>query len=157
MTREGEAGARTIAGKMNDRAGDTCHGGNGDRRTTAIRQTTWAVLAGRAVSSKIHPESSPREPPKIGRAANEKRRSPPIKLKEDNGSKSIETFFQQFRTCVAYYCWTDEDMGVYLRCKLTGDAANLLWAQPDANDLYYDDLERRLRGRFGCADQEDKF
>ena len=56
----------------------------------------------------------------------EKRRSPPIKLKEYSGSTSIETFFQQFRTCASYYRCTDEDKGVYLRCQLIGDAANLL-------------------------------
>ena len=80
-----------------------------------------------------------------------------MNLKEYNGSTSIETFFQQFRTCAAYYCWTDEDKGVYLRCQLTVDAASLLSAQPNADDLHYDDLERLLRGRFGSADQEEKF
>ena len=66
--------------------------------------------------------------------------NPQIKPKEYNGTTSIETFFQQFRTCAAYYKWTDEDKGVYLRFQLTGDAANLLWAQPNADDVTYEEL-----------------
>ena len=87
----------------------------------------------------------------------QKRHSPPIKLKEYNGTTFIETFFQQFRTCVAYYHLTEEDKDVYLRCQLTGDAANLLWAQPDADEIQFDELERMLRARFGSADQKEKF
>ena len=35
---------------------------------------------------------------------------------------------------VSHLCdlWTDEDGGIYLRCHLTGDAANLLWTQSNA-------------------------
>ena len=44
-----------------------------------------------------------------------------------------------------------------MRCQLTGDAANLLWAQPNADDVTYEELERMLRGRFGSADLEEKF
>ena len=83
------------------------------------------------------PEATPCKTPSSGKTADEKRRNPPLKLKEYSGSTSIETFFQQFRTCAAYYRWTDEDKGVYLRCQLTGDAANLLWAQPDADEIGY--------------------
>ena len=63
---------------------------------------------------------------KTCRPAKDKRRSPPINLKDYNGYTSIETFFQQFWTCAAYYHWTEDDKGVYLRFQLTGDAANLL-------------------------------
>ena len=38
-----------------------------------------------------------------------------------------------------------------------GDAANLLWAQPNADDITFEKLERMLRVRFGSADQEKKF
>ena len=80
----------------------------------------------------------------------QKRHNPPIKLKEYSGRTSIETFFQQFRTCAAYYHWTEEDKGVYLRCQLTGNAANLLWALPNSekfnstnwNGCYEQDLDR---------------
>ena len=87
----------------------------------------------------------------------QKRHSPPIKLKEYSGPTSIETFFQQFRTCAAYYQWKEEDKGVYLRCQLTGDAANLLWAQPNADEIQFNKLERMLRARFESADREEKF
>ena len=87
----------------------------------------------------------------------QKRHSQPIKLKEYSGTTSIETFFQQFRTCAAYYHWTEEDKGVYLRFQLTGDAANLLWAQSNSDEIQFDSLERMLRARFGSADQEEKF
>ena len=40
---------------------------------------------------------------------------------------------------------------------MTGDAANLLWAQPTADEIEYVELERLLRDRFGSADQEEKF
>ena len=102
-------------------------------------------------------ERSPRETPKTCQPAEDKRRRQPIQLKDYNGSTSIETFFQKFRTCAAYYHWTEVDKGVYLRCQLTGDAANLLWAQPNADDISYDELERMLRGRFGSADKVEKF
>ena len=70
--------------------------------------------------------------------------SPPIKLKEYNGTTSIQTFVQQFKTCAAYYHWTEEDKGVYLWCQLTGDVATLLLAQPNADEIRFDELERML-------------
>ena len=87
----------------------------------------------------------------------QKRHNPPIKLKEYSGATSIETFFRQFRTCAVDYHWTEEDKGVYLRCQQTGDAANLLWAQPNADEIQFNELERMLRARFRSADQEEKF
>ena len=43
-----------------------------------------------------------------------------------------------------------------MQCQLTGDAANLLWSQPNADEIQFE-LERMLRARFGSADQEKKF
>ena len=68
----------------------------------------------------------------------------------------LSRLFKQFRTRAVYYKCT-EDKGVYLRCQPTGDAAKLLWAQPNADDVSYDGLERLLRIRFGFTDQKENF
>ena len=106
-------------------------------------------------SSTAKPSERERQP--LSAPTCETKRSPPIKLKENSGTTSVETFFEQFRTSAEFYKWTDEDKGVWLRCQLTGDAANLLWTQPNANDVTYEELERMLRGRFGSEEQEEKF
>ena len=101
-------------------------------------------------SSTGKPSERERQPPSTSTC--ETKRSPPIKLKEYNGITPIETFFKHFRSCAAYYNWMDEDKGIRLRCQLTGNAANLLWAQPNADDVTYEELVRMLRGRIGSAD-----
>ena len=122
--------------------------------TILIVQKDLTVRDGMHVDRLLANRRSQRQP--LSAPTCETKRSPQIKLNVFNGTTSIETF-QHYRTCAAYYKWTDEDKGVYLRCKLTGDAVNLLWAQPNADDVTYEELEWMLRGRLGSADQEEKF
>ena len=64
---------------------------------------------------------------------------------------------QQFRACAQYYNWTEEESGVQMKCKLSGEAAILVWSQINPEQLTVERLQELLGERCGSAKQQDKF
>ena len=54
------------------------------------------------------------------------RKDPLVKPKDLDGTMPVEAFLQQIKTCAKYYCWSDEECSIHLRCALIGDAATLV-------------------------------
>ena len=54
------------------------------------------------------------------------RKGPLVKPKDFDGTTPVEDFLQQIKTCAKYYCWSDEECSIHLRCALIGDAATLV-------------------------------
>ena len=80
-----------------------------------------------------------------------------MQSKDFDGKTPVEAFLQQIKTCAKYYCWSDEECSIHLRCTLIGDAARLVWLQLDPDGLSYQQLQTLLRKRYGSAKQEEKY
>ena len=85
------------------------------------------------------------------------RTGPLVKSKDFDGMTTVEAFLQQIKACANYYCWSDEECSIHLRCALIGDAATWVWSQLDPDDLSYKQLQTLLRERYGSAKQEEKY
>ena len=81
------------------------------------------------------------------------RKDPLVKPKDFDGTSPVEAFLQQIKTCAKYYCWSDEECSIHLRCALIGDVATLVWSQLDPGGFSYQQLQT-LRERYGSAKQE---
>ena len=84
------------------------------------------------------------------------RKGPLIKPKDFDGTTPVEAFLQQIKTCAKYYCWSNEECSIHLRCALIGDATTLVWSQLDPDGLSYQQLQTLLHERYGSAKQEEK-
>ena len=54
------------------------------------------------------------------------RKGPLVKPKDFDGTTPVEDFLQQIKACSKYYCWSDEECSIHLRCALIGDAVTLV-------------------------------
>ena len=91
-----------------------------------------------ASRKKDAPGKTPPKTPGPCEPLKKKRNCSAIKLKDYNGSTSIETFLKQFHTCAAYCQWTEEDKGVYPHCQLTGDVVSSRgWPELAQNEIFY--------------------
>ena len=79
------------------------------------------------------------------------RKGPLVKPKDFDGTTPVEALIQQIKTCAKYYCWSDEECSIDLRCALIGDAATLVWSQLNPDGLSYQQLRTLLRERYGSA------
>ena len=74
-----------------------------------------------------------------------------------DGTSAFETFYAQFCNCADYNKWTETDELAYLKGALQKEAGQVLWDyRPDVTNSYKD-LVKTLKGRFGGANQSDKF
>jgi hypothetical protein len=71
-----------------------------------------------------------------------------------DGRTSFESFIYMFENCSRYNRWNEEDKVAHLRWSLTGIAAQVLW---DTDDLTYQQIEEKLRNRFGGKGMEERF
>ena len=74
-----------------------------------------------------------------------------------DGTTSLETFLAQFRTCVRHNAWSSQDRRDFLMNSLRGEPAQLIWDSGDPDELTYEQLEERLRARFGSTGMAEKF
>ena len=74
-----------------------------------------------------------------------------------DGSASLDTFLVQFRTCARHNDWSNQDRRDFLMNSLRGEPAQLIWDSGSPEDLTYDQLEERLRARFGSTGMTEKF
>ena len=70
------------------------------------------------------------------------------KPKDFNGTTPVEDFLQQIKTCAKYYCWSDEECSIPLRCALIGESATLVWSQLHPDSLSYQQLKTLLHERY---------
>ena len=82
-------------------------------------------------------------------------KGPTVKLNNYDGT--IDAFLHQLKTCAKFYEWDDEQCAVQLQCVLSGDAAILIFAQPDVDQITYERLLKLLKDRYGASNQEEKF
>ena len=80
-----------------------------------------------------------------------------MKPKDFDGTMPVEDFLRQIKTCAKYYCWSDEECNIHLRCALIGDAATCVCSLLDPNGLSYQQLQTLLPERYGSAKQEEKY
>ena len=76
-----------------------------------------------------------------------------IKVDEFDGTTSIENFLLNFEYTTRYNQWQDNDEAAHLAAALTGSAGLVLW---NLTELTYDELVKRLRLRYGSAEQMEK-
>ena len=76
-----------------------------------------------------------------------------VKPKDFDGTTPVEAFPQQIMTYAKYYCCSDKQCRIHLRCVLIGDAAMLVWSQLDPDDLSYQQLQT-LREQHGSAKEK---
>ena len=86
-------------------------------------------------------------------------KGPLVKPKDFDGTTPVDSFLQQIKTCAKYYCRSDEECIIHLRCALIGDAATCVcvWSQLDPDGLSYQQLQTLLREWYGSAEQEEKY
>jgi len=73
-----------------------------------------------------------------------------------DGTSAIESFYAQFLNCSDYHQWTKTDQLAYLKGALQ-EAGQVLWDYgPEVTDSFIE-LVKTLKGRFGGANQSDKF
>ena len=92
-----------------------------------------------------------------GRRSKSEVRHQKMKPGRFDGSQSLETFLAQFNTCADYNSWTDKDRTAFLKCSLSGGAAQLLWDTGNPEAINYAQLVERLKARYGSAGQAEKF
>jgi len=74
-----------------------------------------------------------------------------------DGTTAFETFYAQFLNCSVYNQWTRTDQLAYLKGALQKEAGQFLWDYgPEVTDSFKE-LVKTLKGRFGGANQSDKF
>ena len=69
----------------------------------------------------------------------------------------LNTFLIQFDTCSEYNGWSEREKIAQLRCCLTGDAAQVLWDNPNVHDLCFTGLVEKLKARYGTIGQREKY
>jgi hypothetical protein len=74
-----------------------------------------------------------------------------------DGTQSLETFLAQFATCAEYNRWSEKDKCAFLKCALSGGAAQLLWDAGNPEKLTYEQLKEKLEARYGSVGQAEKF
>jgi hypothetical protein len=74
-----------------------------------------------------------------------------------DGTQSLETFLAQFATCAEYNRWSEKDKCAFLKCALSGGAAQLLWDAGDPKKLTFEQLKEKLEARYGSVGQAEKF
>ena len=102
------------------------------------------ILRNEDMSVKVKPAAvtPPKEATSDTKAT---RKSPLVKSNDFDGTTPVEAFLQQIKTCAQYYCWSDEECSIHLRCALIGDAATLVWSQLNPEGLSYQQLQTLLR------------
>ena len=93
------------------------------------------MLKSEDMSLKVTPAAvtPPKEATSDTKAA---RKGPLVKQNDFDGTTPVEDFLQQIKTCAKYYCWSEEECSIHLRCALISDAVTLVWSQlPTAADF----------------------
>jgi len=74
-----------------------------------------------------------------------------------DGTSAFETFYAQFLNCSIYNRWTKTDRLAHLKGALQKEAGQVLWDYGPEVTNSFKELVRTLKGRFGGANQSDKF
>src|SRR6218665_311244 len=81
----------------------------------------------------------------------------PMKPGKFDGTGSLESFLAQFDVCTRHNQWSNADKVDFLRCALDKAATQLLWDFGARTDISDEQLEERLRQRYGVEGQAETF
>ena len=80
-----------------------------------------------------------------------------IKLQKFDGSENWKSWWAHFQNCAVYNDWTKRDKLAFMKCALTGNAAQVLWDTDASTTGSFRKLLTMLKSRYSGERQAEKY